>query len=569
MVLSLPRERLRPCPGVVLAETTECTRGRMSAQPPSFRGAAIFLVAFALLLAAAVAPEAETVEPHPVLRLGIDAADLGTGDPHRAASRNDRIVADMIFNGLLRYRPGEAPVIEPDIALAVPEPELRNGKQVWRFKLRRDVFCHAGPNTEAYQLTADDVVFSLRRAADPGVSAYAGEYVGMSAERIDDFTVDVSLDTPISSILFFPKVADYAGGFIVCKRAVEALGDHGFAANPVGTGPFRFARREAGTKLVLEANDEYFRGKPQLGGIEIHYIPDFETRDGLLRDGVLDVMFGSEQADWFERMREEAEVTVDVFGVGQVATLHFNTARPPFDDPRVRKAVALAIDRDAFRSKFADGVVENVYSPVPAAFLPGGLDQAEVRRLGLDYSRDLDRARALLAEAGLPDGFDLRLVSSERAHYVENYRSLQEQLAPLGIRIQLEVTPHREMHRRIRADENAIVIYVAWRPNADVFLSRFFHSSSTVVTGTSPDTNFSHYGEIDRLIEAARAARDPGVQVRFWKQAQIKLLSDAVAYPLHYINLVYARSKRVDYGHPLVATMALYPQFDETTRLMK
>ncbi len=121
-----------------------------------------------------LAPEASATESR-VLRFGIDAADLGTGDPHRAASRNDRAVVDMIFNGLLRYKPGEAPAVEPDLAVAIPYPQIIDGKQVWRFELRRDVMCHPGPQTEQYQMTSDDIVFSLQRAADPNVSAYACE----------------------------------------------------------------------------------------------------------------------------------------------------------------------------------------------------------------------------------------------------------------------------------------------------------------------------------------------------------------------------------------------------------
>lgn len=503
-----------------------------------------------------------------LLRIGIDAADLGTGDPHRAASRNDRAVVDMIFNGLLRYKPGEAPEIEPDLALTIPHPLTVDGRQVWRFELRRDIMCHPGPQTEAYQLTSDDVVFSLRRAADPGVSAYAGDYEGMTVIKVDDFTVDLAFETPLSSILFFPKVADYAGGFIVCRKAVEALGDHGFAAHPVGTGPFLFEDRAAGERVKLAANEMYFRGRPVLDHVEIHYLPKFEERDRRLREGELEVIFGSEKPDWFEAVEGDDSIAVDVFGVGQVITMHFNTARPPLDDPRVRKALAYAVDREVFRSLFAEGVVENVYSPVPVDFLPGGLTRDEAVRLRLDYAHDPEQARSLLAEAGYTNGFALKLVSSERGHYLTNYESLRDQLAAVGVEIELEVVEHREMHKRIRADENAIVIYVAWRPNADVFLTRFFHSASTVVTGASPDTNFSHYDEIDRLIENARRARDPADQVRFWKHAQVKLLSDAAAYPLHYVNLVYARSKNVDYGHPLKTAMALYPQFTETTRLV-
>lgn len=511
-----------------------------------------------------LAPEASATESR-VLRFGIDAADLGTGDPHRAASRNDRAVVDMIFNGLLRYKPGEAPAVEPDLAVAIPYPQIIDGKQVWRFELRRDVMCHPGPQTEQYQMTSDDIVFSLQRAADPKVSAYAGDYEGMTVKKVDDFTVDVIFESPLSSILFFPKVADYAGGLIVCRKAVEAVGDRGLATHPVGTGPFVFQSRLAGEKIRLVANESYFRGRPLLDGVEVYYIPAFEERDARLRSGDLDVIFGSEEPDWFESIGDDSSIQVDVFGVGQVITMHFNTAKKPLDDRRVRQALAYAVDREIFRSLFAEGVAVNVYSPVPADLLPGGLTREEAVRLGLDYAYDPDKAKALLAEAGYAEGFSLKLVTSERGHYVANYESLRDQLAGVNVEITLEVVEHREMHKRIRQDENPVVIYVAWRPNADVFLTRFFHSDSTVVTGVSPDTNFSHYDGIDRLIEAARTAREPAAQVRFWKQAQVKLLDDAVAYPLHYLNLVYARRTNVNYGHALKAAMALYPQFTEKT----
>jgi peptide/nickel transport system substrate-binding protein len=513
-----------------------------------------------------VLPTVLAAEPH-ILKFGIDAGDLGTGDPHRAASRNDRAVADMIFNGLLRYKPGEAPSIEPDLAVEIPNPRIVNGKQVWSFKLRQDVMCHPGPQTEGYQMTADDVVYSLQRAADPKVSSYAGEYLGMTVEAVDRFTVNVSFESPLSSILFFPKVADYAGGFIVCSKAVKAVGDEIFAFHPVGTGPFIFQSRKMGDRLRLVANEKYFRGRPLLDGVDIHYIPSIADRDRAIRKGELDVVFGSEKPDWFEAMQFEKSLQIDVFGVGQVVTMHFNTSIKPLDDRRVRKALAYGIDREAFLSHFAEGVVENVYSPVPVDFLPGGLTQQEVKRLGLDYPYAPAKARALLEEAGYAEGFSLKLVTSERDHYRANYEGLRDQLASLNIRIELEVVEHRKMHKRIRKDENPIVIYVAWRPNADIFLTRFFHSHSIVVTGESPDTNFSHYDQIDPLIETARIARNPTDQVRFWKQAQIKLLDDAVAYPLHYVNLVYARQSNVEYGHELKATMALYPQFNEKTRL--
>lgn len=97
----------------------------------------------------------------PVLRLGIDAADLGTGDPHYAAQRTDRALADMVFNALLRYAPGNSPSVEPDLAVAIPDSVTVGDEQVWRFELRRGAMCHAGPKTPAYELT------SLRRRPAP------------------------------------------------------------------------------------------------------------------------------------------------------------------------------------------------------------------------------------------------------------------------------------------------------------------------------------------------------------------------------------------------------------------
>jgi peptide/nickel transport system substrate-binding protein len=88
-----------------------------------------------------------------------------------------------------------------------------------------------------------------------------------------------------------------------------------------------------------------------------------------------------------------------------------------------------------------------------------------------------------------------------------------------------------------------------------------------VVTGAKPDTNFSHYDKLDDLIEAARIEIDPSKQIELWRHAQIMILQDMVAYPLHYLNQIFARRNYVDYGHEVVSSMALYPQITEKTRI--
>jgi peptide/nickel transport system substrate-binding protein len=502
----------------------------------------------------------------PVLRFGVNAADLATLDPHYASGTQDRTVVDMVFNGLVRYQPGDSSVIEPDIATEIPEPEVVDGKQVWTFTLRDDVMFHAGEGTEAYPLTADDVVYSLQKSADPDRSAYAGDYKGMTVEKVDDQTVKITMDTPISPTLFLPKVANYNGGFIVSSKAVEAMGDDSIKTHPVGTGPFMFENYTPQNSVVLTANPDYFRGAPKLGGVEVRYMPDASSRELGLQSGDLDAAAGVTEAQWVDRINSEGAITADVFGVGEVAFFNFNVNKAPFDNPQVREALAMAISRDEHLALYGQPVAENVYSVVPAEFMPGGLTQEEAEAAGVALDQDVERSKQLLAEAGV-EGLTIDLITSEMPAYRSNYEVLQAELADVGVTVNLNVVDHATMHEQIRQDVNPITLYVAFRPNADVYLTQFFFSESEVVDGASPVTNFSHYSAIDDLILEARSETDPEKQDELWKQANIQVLKDVAAMPLHYQNQVYARSPKVDYGHELVSSLALYPQITELTTI--
>ena len=516
-----------------------------------------------------VTPVPEMKDPV-VFHWADSAADLGSMDPHFAAATNDRNLADMIFNALVRYKPGDGSTFEPDLAMKLPKPEIVDGKQVWTFELRRGVMCHPTEETESYELTSADVVWSLAKSANPDTSAYAGEYAGVSVEAVDEYTVNVTLDQPISPVLFFPKVANYGGGFIMCQKQYDAVGAEGYKTNPSGTGPFMFESYTPQDNTTLAANDAYFRGRPLLDKVEYRYMSELNSRELGLKSGELDAInAGSSDSQWIERMDAEEGISVDVYGVGEVATVHFDITVPPLDNVLVRQAIAYALERDEFLALFGEVIASNVYSPVPEAFLAGGLTQKEVADLGLEYAYDVDKAKALLAEAGFADGFELEVVSSERLSYLKNYQSMQAQLAEIGIDLKINTVDHSSMHALIRDDVNPIVIYIAWRPNADVYLTRFYHSDSIVVTGAKPDTNFSHYAGIDDLIEGARVEQDAETQVQMWKDAQIKLLEEAVTYPLQYQNQVTARHDYVDFGHELKSVFSLYPQIDETTRLTK
>jgi peptide/nickel transport system substrate-binding protein len=365
-----------------------------------------------------------------ILRIGQAAADIGTADPHYASGTQDRALVDMVYNGLVRFKPGDATSFEPDLATSLPGPITdAQGKQTWTFFLRKGVMCHPSDGMPAYELTSDDVMYSLKKAASKDTSTYSSDYAGMTFTSSDMNSVTITLDKPLSSALFYPRVANYSGGYIVCSKAAERLGIDGLKTHPVGTGPFMFKSYTPKEKIDLVANDLYFRGRPQLDGVEYRYMADVSSRELGLRSGQLDVIFGLQDGKWVDRLSRTQDVKVDVFGVGEVSTVYFNVTRPPFDDPRVRKAVANALNRDEFLAIYGSSVAQKTFSPVPEAFMAGGLTEMELINRNLEYRFDPTKAKQLLAEAGLGNGFRFSVVTSLLEHYRLIYESMQAQLA--------------------------------------------------------------------------------------------------------------------------------------------
>ncbi len=500
------------------------------------------------------------------LRFGVHAADAGTFDPHLAQGSQDRAVADMLFNGLLRYVPGQAPRMEPDLAADFPDFYIQDKKQIWTVELKQDVYFHAGEDGDPVPLTADDVVFSLRKAADPERSHYAGEYAGMRFEKLDAATIQIILDEPLSPILFFPKISNYSGGFIVSKQAVQERGKAHFGQHPVGSGPFCFERYVPGEKVVLAANEHYFRGSPEVRGVIVRYMPRLADREAAFQQGDLDVFVGSGDPEWVEQAGRAPGQVFDVYGVGEVMALHLNTRQKPLDDLLVRRALLLALDRKSFSSVTSRILVEPVYAPVPEKSVPGGLSGEKVCALGLGYQYNLRLARQFLAEAGFAQGLSLSMIVSEKRIYRVCAQIIKEQLQEINVQCTVEIVPHQVMHARIRNDEADLILYGAWRPTADAFLSQFFHSDASALSGVASNTNFSHYRNIDGLLEAARQEISPLKQTQLWAHAQIRILGEAAAYPLFAVKQNCLRRPDLDYGHPLTASIALYPQFTENTR---
>lgn len=476
-----------------------------------------------------------------ILRLGLDAAGPGAFDPQ--AARADRIIVDMLFNGLLRYQPGNYPVIEPDLAEAVPSPKMVAGKQCWTFVLRKGVRFHPGPQGENNELTSDDVIYSLQKAADSARSAYAALYAGMAFQRVDDYTLQVVMDKPLSAALFLPRFTCAAGGAVLCRRAMEGQGDTAATPWPVGTGPFLFGGNMAGKKITLLAHKQYFRGAPRLEGVEILYLPDAKEREHGLRAGTLQVISGTGSKEWVDQVSRWGKARVDTFGPGTMAVIRWLTRSPLLQNKTGRQALAYALQRSDFSNMFGKALFEECSAPVPG-FVPGGMTNAAVSGLALDYARDLAKARQLLEETGFPEGFSVSVKTPVGPDAHLFVTTLKKQLRQIGVAVKTVEADGSP------PDMELLFFDTAGLATAEDFFPRLFPKD---------------YAKMGTLIEGAHGETNAKKQLDLWRYIQMKTLDDMAVYPLGTVLSVYARSAGVDYGHPLVRTGAPYPQFTELT----
>ncbi|WP_198302148.1 ABC transporter substrate-binding protein [Bosea sp. AS-1] len=487
-----------------------------------------------------------------VLRVSTGGANVSTLDAHRASATDDVAVVSWIYNGLVRFKPGSASPadIEPDLA---ERWETSPDGKVWTFHLRKGVKFQGDWGT----LDADDVVYSLQRAADPKRSTFSSDFAAVEKiEKLDDLTVRVTLKYP--DVNFLGRVSNYHGGNIVSRKAAEELSDR-FGAQPVGTGPFAFVEQVTQQYVKLAANPNYFRGKPKIDTIMVRVIPSDSARELAFSSGELDLMYAKREQRWVDAARKRSGFNVDIFQPGEYRILHINQSVPPLNDIRVRQAIAAAINVDDLVRYVGKDVGPKGCSVVPPGYLG---EDCSVR-----YSFDLAKAKALLAEAGHKDGITIKAIVSNVSAQQPIMEIIQAQLAKAGIKLDMQVVDHATYQSQTRKDLSGVVFYGAARfPIADTYLSEFFHSRATVNTPTAA-TNFSHCAVADKEIEQARTAADAETQKSLWKEAQRKIMEDVCAVPLFELRQVWAHSNRLNYGYELKGSLNLAPPITEATTL--
>ncbi len=503
------------------------------------------------VLAAALASTVLVTAPlaaDEVLNIRLGARDIGSIDPAQTKTGDDETVVLQIFNSLVTTPRGTLDVNLDQLQPALAESwEISDDLTTWTFHLRPGVKWHKGYG----EVTAEDVKFSYERQLDPATGGVHGAAFKdiESIEVVDDLTVRFHLHQP-NAFFHAQALTPGFGRFIVPKRAVEELGDQ-FNFAPVGSGPFEFVEYRPQEMVILRAFDDYFLGRPPTDELRLRYIPDNNAATVAFIADELDVTGGDRTPQWVEQMQlAKPDAEIITLQPGSLQFLHFNLTVEPLDNLLVRQAIAYGIDRSAWPDAY--GILSGPLPAIVPDVFYGALRPEDIPE-EYRYAYDPDKAKALLAEAGYPDGFRIDAISSERQDYLTAMLMTQDMLRQIGIEIDLQVIDHATYHANIREDRGTIVMLsTAIAPTAPAVLNEFLHSAAAVGKPSSL-RNFSHYGEvvgsIDDLVAEAVQETDLGRQQELLKQAQLQVLADLPVLPLQTAPLVSIRQGDIDFGY--------------------
>ncbi len=414
------------------------------------------------------------------LTIGVDQEVVGL-DPNIVTAFSSFRRIDLLYNRLVKYDSNLN--IVPD--LAASWKILDNLTYI--FYLRKGVKFHNGR-----ELTAEDVKYTLERILDPKTASPGRSFIEpiSSIEIIDKYTVKIKLSTPLASLLSGLASNNCA---IVPKEEVEKYGN--LQRNVVGTGPFKLAEWVPDNYMRLVRNPDYFeKGLPYLNEVIYRVIPEQTSLLAGLKAGTLDMATINDGSVILQAKKDPSLIVIQKPGIN-VRTFGFNTTRKPFNDIRVRQAIALAIDREEIVATAEFGMAMPT-SPIPASVKKW----AKSYKL-LPFSRpNIKKAKDLLVEAGYPDGFSFKIVCSPTYEGgIAVAQVIQNQLKKIGLKPELEVLEWgMYIDRWRKRDFDSMVELRGGDPDPDRFLYRILHSKGAVNNFLFKDE------EVDKLLEEGR-----------------------------------------------------------------
>ena len=424
----------------------------------------------------------------------------------------------------------------------------------WKFNLRKGVKFHDGSD-----FTADDVIFSIDRIPNiPNNPASYESNVSMieSVEATDSHTLVVKTKNPYPLLL-----RRLSGVAIVSKSNVEGSTTEDFASGKVaiGTGPYKFNSYTPGDNYQITVNNNYWGVKPDFNDVTFKIMPDGASRVAALLAGDVDILEGLspssvpavESKDGFKVAKRASARTLWLYVDTQNDNSPFVTDNDgnamsvnPLKDKRVRKALSLAIDRDAIVSKVMDGLAEEANQVVPKGFFSYSENIPE-------NEFNINKAKELMAEAGYADGFGLT-VHAPNDRYVNDDKIAQaiaQMLSKIGLKMQVETMPKAVYFGRLNKQEFSLSM-IGW-DNA-------FTGSSLMSLSAAFHTKEEGYGSwnaggysntaFDAEVEKASAAFDMQEYEGHLKRAmEILIAEDQGAIPLHSQFVTVGTTDKVDY----------------------
>jgi len=451
---------------------------------------------------------------------------------NRAEPIGSEIILNM-FDTLVAWTPPNFDTLEGRLAT---DWSISDDAQTFSSPLRDDVSF-----TDGTPFNAAAVKFSLERTIE--MNSYVQASLGLieSIETPSETEVVFTLSRPYPaflSILAQPQSA------IVSPTAVETLGE-GFAEAPVGTGPFVLRDYTADTRVVLDANPDYFRGAPKMSRLIYRIIPEASTRRLELENGGIDIIQQSGQlsspaTEEIAAFSQNPDIQILESASQIIRQLEFNNSHPdsPFNDLRVRQAIVHAIDYDGLLAGVFGGTADRIYGPLTSnswAFDPAMKDLAPVY--------DPEKARALLAEAGVdPADLSTKLYSFQGSLWGAVATFVQANLADIGVNVEIaqtEFPSYRALHTA--GDfELALDGRQPWYNDPDAHMTLGYLSSlkNTAMTFRMPEDE-----ELDALILEAQGEADIEKRKQLYFDLQRKIAERVPgAYLFSPKLIVFARA---------------------------
>jgi peptide/nickel transport system substrate-binding protein len=428
------------------------------------------------------------------------SGDLSNADPAFIPASVDTYVAELVGEGLVHYKTG---AWEYDNVLADSIKTSADGLRI-EFKLREGVMFHG----EYGELTAEDVKFSYERFLDEKLNAaYKGDWEALDkVEVTGKYSGAIVLKRPFAPL--WVSTLPVTSGVIVSKKAVEKLGDQ-YATNPVGTGPYIFENWVPKQKITFKRNEAYWGTKPAWERIELIPIIDESAAEIALESGAVD--FALITGASLDRFKEKGFST-QVFQTVNYSGIFLNVEHPQTKDIRVRQAIRLAVDVPGIIAGVYDGKADRAC----ALFAEGQIGHwAEAPC----YTRDVEAARKLLAEAGVASGTVMTLTMGAGDQQKALGEIIQANLGEIGLNVtvdQVDDSQYFSGDARVLRDRS--MVYFDWTTsNPDPYWQVVWFSCEQIDI-----YNWMYWcdKEFDRLNAEAVATSDPQKRTALYIESQ-------------------------------------------------